>query len=61
MTRFVFHVTNGMEKSNEEPEKVNDDSSEITGSDSLKATGSEKNTECSCIPVLQNNFLSIWL
>lgn len=41
MTRFAFHVTNGTEKNNEELEKVNDNSSENTGSDSLKATGSE--------------------
>lgn len=50
-----------MEKNNEESEKTNDNSLDITGSASLKAAGSEGNTECLCLPVLQSHFLSIWL
>lgn len=63
MTGFSFHITNGIgkKKNNEGAENTNGNSLEITGSASLKATGSEGNTERSCLPVLQSHFLSIWL
>lgn len=51
----------GWEKINEEAKKEKDNTLEIIGSASLKATGAEGNTECSCLPVLQSCFLSIWL
>lgn len=48
-------------KMHEKAEKANGNSLQITGSASLKAIGSEGNTERSCLPVLQSHFLSIWL
>lgn len=62
MRGLSFHITNRTKKKiNEAAKKAKDNTLEIIGSASLKATGAEGNTECSCLPVLQSHFLSIWL